>query len=104
MLSNNAFFDEQATRTPAHMQFGGADLGECMTTMGRVPPGDVAAWQREWTTTADRVAAIGDACTAGGHAISAREAYLRASNYYRTSYLMHIGAPTAPEVLAGVRT
>jgi pimeloyl-ACP methyl ester carboxylesterase len=62
-----------------------------MTTMGRVPPGDITAWQREWAATADRVAAIGDACAAGGHAVSAREAYLRASNYYRTSYLMHYG-------------
>ena len=101
MLSTDAFFDEQATRTLAHVQFGGADFGECITTMGRVPPGDVAAWRREWTATADRVAGIADACAASGHAISAREAYLRASNYYRTSYLMDYGAPPAPELVHG---
>ncbi|MBX3744868.1 MAG: alpha/beta fold hydrolase [Verrucomicrobiae bacterium] len=69
--------------------------------MARVLPGDAGSWQREWTVTADRIAAIGDACAARGHAVSAREAWLRASNYYRTSYLMHYGAPTAPEVLHG---
>jgi pimeloyl-ACP methyl ester carboxylesterase len=93
MLSKDPFFDEQAMRTLAHTQFGGADFGECIETMQRVPPGDAAAWHREWTATADRVAAIGDACDAAGHHTSAREAYLRASNYYRTSYLLLYGKP-----------
>ena len=99
MLSTDPFFDEQANRTLAHTQFGGADFGECMVTMQNMPPGDVAGWYREWTATADRVAAIGDACAAAGHVVSAREAYLRASNYYRTSYLMLYGAPPTPELV-----
>jgi hypothetical protein len=98
-LSSDEFFDEQALRTLAHTQFGGADVGECVTTMQRVPPGDRAAWHREWTATADRVAAIGDACAAAGHTVSAREGYLRASNYYRTSYVMLYGAPLAAELV-----
>jgi len=101
MLSTDRFFNEQAMRTLAHVQFSGADFGEVITTMARIPPGDVAAWHRERTTSADRVAAIGDTCAGGGHAVSARGAYLRASNYYRTSYLMHYGAPPSPEVLQG---
>ncbi len=99
MLSTDPFFDQQANRTLMHVQFGGADFGECAVTMQRIPPGDTAAWSREWTVTADRVAAIGDACAAAGRLVSAREAYLRASNYYRTSYLMLFGAPTAPQLL-----
>jgi pimeloyl-ACP methyl ester carboxylesterase len=99
MLSTDAFFEEQAIRTLAHMQFGGADLGECTVTMGCVPAGDALAWHREWTRTADRVAAIADACAAAGHEVSAREAYLRASNYYRTSYLMLFGEPPAPALV-----
>ncbi|MFO1205529.1 MAG: alpha/beta fold hydrolase [Burkholderiales bacterium] len=98
MLSTDTFFDEQAMRTLAHTQFGGADFGECMVTMQRVPPGDTAAWHREWTATAERVAVIGDTCAAAGHAVSAREAYLRASNYYRTSYQMLFGAPVSPDL------
>jgi pimeloyl-ACP methyl ester carboxylesterase len=99
MLSKDPFFDEQAMRTLAHTQFGGADFGECIVTMQQVPPGDMAAWHREWLATADRVAAIGDACAAAGRRVSAREAYLRASNYYRTSYLPLFGAPPAPELV-----
>lgn len=99
MLSTDEFFNEQAMRTMAHALYGGADFGECMVTMQRVPPGDAQAWHREWTATADRVAAIGDACAAAGHTVSAREAYQRASNYYRTSYLLLFGAPTAPALV-----
>jgi pimeloyl-ACP methyl ester carboxylesterase len=98
MLSTDPFFDVEAMRTLAHVQFGGADFGECMVTMQRVPPGDMAAWYREWAATADRVAAIADACAAAGHDVSAREAYLRACNYYRTAYLMMYGAPPKPEL------
>lgn len=86
-------------RTLAHTLYGGADFGECMVTMQRVPPGDVAAWHREWTATADRVAAMADTCAARGHDVSARAAYLRASNYYRTSYLLLYGAPPKPELV-----
>ncbi len=72
MLSTDAFFEDQAMRTLVHVQFGGADFGECMNTMQRVPPGDTAAGHREWTATADRVAAIGDECAGRCHHISAR--------------------------------
>jgi len=99
MLSTDSFFNDQAMRTLVHTQFGGADFGECMLTMSRIPPGDNAAWFSEWRATADRVAAIGDTCAASGHDISAREAYLRAANYYRTANVMLFGAPTAPALI-----
>jgi hypothetical protein len=50
----------------------GADFGECMTTVGRVPDGDVDGWHREWVATGDRIAAIGDASAAAGYPVSAR--------------------------------
>jgi hypothetical protein len=55
MLSANSFFDGAAMRALAHVRFGGADFGECMVTMRRVPPGDMAAWYREWTVTATAI-------------------------------------------------
>jgi hypothetical protein len=100
IFSTDPFFNDRAIQTVAHTQFGGADFGECLHTMACVPPGDGAAWHREWLATADRVAAIGDACAAAGHQVSAREAYLRASNYYRTSYIPLFGAPPAPALVA----
>ena len=65
--------------------YGGADIGEVITTAERITPGDTESWYREWRALADRIAAIADECAADGHAVSANSAYLRASNYYRTA-------------------
>ena len=94
LLSSDPFFEEQSTL--AHALHGGADFGECITTMARVPSGDTQAWRCEWTATAERVAAIGDACAARGHRASAAAAWLRAANYYRTAYLFLYGRPASP--------
>ena len=71
----------------------GADFGECVTTVQRVGAGNTDDWYREWVTTADRIAAIGDASAAAGHRVSAREAYFRAATYYRVAYFPLYGAP-----------
>ena len=42
------------------------------------------------------MAGIGDKSAAAGHAVSGREAYLRASTYYRTSYFPLYGKPVDP--------
>ena len=91
--------DTWTSRTLAHAIYGGADFGECRTTSGRVAIGDADSWYREWNETADRVSAIGEASEAKGHKVSAREAYLRASNYYRTSYPFFYGAPVDPRLV-----
>ncbi|MEO8508686.1 MAG: hypothetical protein ABI593_13750 [Betaproteobacteria bacterium] len=68
--------------------------------MQRVPPGDTAAWARERATTADPIAAIGDACAAAGHVVSAHDAWLRAANYCRASYMFLYGNPVPPALVA----
>ncbi|HET9006119.1 MAG TPA: dipeptidyl aminopeptidase [Actinomycetes bacterium] len=62
--------------------YGGGDVGELLGTVDRISDGDADSWCEQWTATADRVATIADGCAAGGHRISARAAYLRASVYY----------------------
>src|SRR3954451_6652351 len=73
---------------------GGADFGECAQAIERVGDGGAEAWHREWCATADGLVEAGDASAAAGHAVSAREAYLRATTYYRTAYYPLYGAPT----------
>ncbi|WP_280433225.1 alpha/beta hydrolase family protein [Nocardia brasiliensis] len=63
----------------------GPPLGVGLATARRIDDGDESAWLREWRATAERVHAIGSDCLAKGHRVSAREALLRASNYYRTA-------------------
>jgi hypothetical protein len=88
--------DDWTHRALAHAVYGGADFGECTTTSRRIAEGNGDSWYREWIGTAERVCAIAEASEAKGHKVSAREAYLRASNYYRTSYPFFYGAPVDP--------
>ncbi|WP_406315174.1 hypothetical protein OHA77_00300 [Streptosporangium sp. NBC_01639] len=78
--------DLVSTRT-AHLflQDGGADLDEVLVTARAISDGDEAAWHREWKATAARVHELGSSSLTAGHRLSAREALLRASNYYRTA-------------------
>ncbi|WP_405593222.1 alpha/beta hydrolase family protein [Streptomyces sp. NBC_01092] len=84
-LFDDVAFSFQALRTAGHAAYAGADLGEVLVTCRNIPDGDEQAWYREWTALAERLHRIGDEVLASGHRVSAREALLRASNYYRTA-------------------
>jgi hypothetical protein len=64
---------------------GGADIGECFMTVPLIAPGDHDSWHDAWRKTADRAFAAAERSEAAGHLVSAREGYLRAVTYYRTS-------------------
>lgn len=99
VLFDNPLFDGQLLRALGHASSGGADIGECLMTASRITSSDPASWQNEWTATADRISALAESSLAIGHQVSAREAFLRASNYYRAAYLFHFQAPVSPDLL-----
>lgn len=84
-LFENESFSFETLRTAGFANFGGADLGEVIVTANAIPEGDEDAWLTQWEATAARVANIGEQSLAAGHRVSAREAFFRASNYYRTA-------------------
>ncbi|MER7850434.1 alpha/beta hydrolase [Kitasatospora sp. NPDC096077] len=84
-LYEDESFSFEALRAAGFANDGGADLGEVLTTLRAIPEGDEDAWLRQWRRTAQRVHAIGTDALTAGHRVSAREALLRASNYYRTA-------------------
>ena len=70
---------------------GGSDINECFATAARIRAGDYESWHQEWSRTARRIHQIAEQCIAHGHAVSARQAFLRASNYYRCAeFFMHM--------------
>ncbi|MGQ9625878.1 MAG: alpha/beta hydrolase family protein [Anaerolineae bacterium] len=79
-----------------------ADIGECLETASRIKAEDISSWWQEWLKTAERVRGYGDKSLAWGHKISAGEAYLRASNYYRAA-LMYYAEPEDPELLEATK-
>jgi pimeloyl-ACP methyl ester carboxylesterase len=95
----NEQFSFEALRAAGFAVYGGADLGEVLVTAQRVKDGDVASWHRAWKATAERVHQTGSQALAAGHRVSAREALLRASNYYRAAEFFLREHPAAdPEV------
>ena len=84
-LFDDASFSFEALRAAGFANYSGADLGEILATAHAIPDGDEATWHRQWKATAERVEEIGRKALADGHGVSAREALLRASNYYRTA-------------------
>ena len=93
---HDELFDAQFVRALAYARHGGADVGECFGTAARIGKTDGELWHREWTRTAQRVQDAADRSLADGHLTSAREGYLRASNYHRTAGLFLMGAPVDP--------
>ncbi|MFD7030718.1 alpha/beta hydrolase family protein [Streptomyces sp. NPDC059917] len=90
------FFPEHPTfwfetlRMFGHIAYGGADFGEVAGTAGRITAGDYDSWHDHWLATAERVDGEARASLEGGHAVSARDAFLRASNYYRSAeFFLH---------------
>jgi Esterase FrsA-like len=85
LFFNDDGFSYELLRAVGYSSYGGADIGECLETASRIPEGDFVGWYRAWKHTADRVSAIGERALHQGHKVSARDAYLRAANYYRTA-------------------
>ena len=96
---NNELFDGQLLRAVAHTYYGGADLGECLATANRINEGDTESWYQEWTKTAERLYKLGQESLATGSRVSAREAFLRSANYFRTAYIFMMKEPVDPRLV-----
>ncbi|MQA75191.1 MAG: alpha/beta fold hydrolase [Solirubrobacterales bacterium] len=92
-LSDKPIYETFGTRALFQATYGGADFGECQQAIARVGDGDYDAWHREWTALADGLVASAERSAAAGHRVSAREAYVRATTYYRVGYYPLYGAP-----------
>ena len=64
---------------------GGAATGEMFYAASQIEDGNFASWNKEFSELAGRVAARAEISLARNHAVSARQGFLRASNYYRWS-------------------
>jgi pimeloyl-ACP methyl ester carboxylesterase len=79
-------------------EYGGALFGEVLAMAGNIKAGDYDSWYEANNSVADRVSAEGEAQLAKTHRISARDSFLRAANYYRSSEFFLHGTPDDPRV------
>jgi len=89
----------QALRAISQACEGGADIGECLSTVYRITEGDDESWYREWLRTAQRVEIMAQDFQDQDDQIGARECYFRASNYYRSAeFFLHTN-PHDPRIV-----
>jgi dienelactone hydrolase len=79
-------FDIQLQRTAAKAPYGCCDLGEVFAIAARITVGDYDSWYREWFAAGESNQKLAEKEAASGREESARQAYLRASEYYRSAY------------------
>ncbi|MET0745025.1 MAG: alpha/beta hydrolase, partial [Microvirga sp.] len=82
---------------------GGPELGVVQATCAGIVDGDEESWYSGWSATAGRLVQEGDTSAQGGHAVSARESYLRACVCYSAAYHPLFGAPVDPRLLEAFR-
>jgi pimeloyl-ACP methyl ester carboxylesterase len=93
-------YDGQFLRTLDHAPLG-AQIGEAWAIAAAIRVGDAASWYNAWSSYADRLYDLAVKSHAAGHWVSARNAFLRASNYYRTAYIFMFALPIDPRVIEG---
>jgi len=100
-VTRNIFFEdplfEEFALRPLIMD--GCPHGEISTTTSLIEEGDRDSWYLQWTATPERVAGYADESARADHIISASDAYLRASSYYRAAYLPLYGSPVDPRLV-----
>ena len=90
LIFEDASFSFELARAMGYSYSGGADVGECLSTAQRIKDGDDQSWYDEWLATANRLYNFAQQMEKEGNIVSAREAYFRASNYYRAAgFYMH---------------
>ena len=97
LFANDTSFWYETLRILGHTAYGGADIGEVLTTAQAITAGDYDSWHDEWLATANWVAAEAEKALAAGHHISARDGLMRANNYYRAAEFFLHGNRDNPE-------
>lgn len=98
-LFSNEDFDGNFDRTLYGAYYGTADLGEAFATGRAIGKPTADSWHQHWLERAEQVRGDADTSRTDGHRISARDGYLRASEYFRQSYFFLRHDPTDTRLL-----
>ena len=90
-------------RNLGFVYYGGADIGDMMATVPEIVEGNFESWFVAFDKRGKRVLARADADFGAGHLVSAREAYLRASTYFRMAEFYLHGNPDDPRIISESR-
>lgn len=98
-FQNDPQFEFEFMRTMGQTSYGAAEIGECLATAGRITEGDYNSWHTEWCDTAQWLFERSSDAEPR-HPITARDGFLRASNYFRTAEFFLHGNPDDPRIIS----
>ncbi|HZG84046.1 alpha/beta hydrolase family protein [Paenibacillus sp.] len=78
-------FSYQVVRMASQSLFGGGEFNEILEAAGQIKPGDYESFHRAWAGLGHRVLSEANKALDEGHTITARAAFLRAANYFRSA-------------------
>lgn len=95
----DAGFDFETRVVLGQVTYGAADCGEVLATIGLIEDGNAASWVAAWSGLGDRLAALAEGSDAGGHRVSAANAWLRAAVAYAATLNVLAEGGTLDELL-----
>ncbi len=95
-----ADYDGQLVRSLSAAHAGSADLGEVFAAARRVGPPEAGRWHGAWLAAAGRAESTARDALAAGRRVTARGAFLRASEYYRQAFYFIRGELDDPRLHA----
>jgi dienelactone hydrolase len=93
LFADDAQFWFETERAFGAAEYGASLFGEVLAAASRIAPGDYDSWYEAWNGMADRLAKEAADQLVRGHRISARDNFLRATNYYQVSEFFLHGRP-----------
>ena len=96
---DDPLLDGQVLRLVGSAVHGGADVQEVLTAAATVKADDLGTWYDAFNALAERTLALAD----GADDRSARQAELRAANYFRAAGSMLMGVPLDPRLVESNR-
>lgn len=103
LYSDDAEFDQQLQRTVAKASSRACDVGEVFAIAHRIEPGNLDSWHDEWFAAGESNRQLAQASEAAGCVRDATDAYLRASECYRSAYFFCRRDPHGAQLLESFR-
>ena len=97
-LSPDSGFHYEILRTLAHARYYGADVGEVLQAAQDIEPGNFESFSKAFDALATRVYSQAEKIDQSKYPVSARDAYFRASNYFRAADFYLHGKSEDPRI------
>jgi pimeloyl-ACP methyl ester carboxylesterase len=102
-IFKDEMFEAQWLRAAGHGSYEAAEIAECLEVARQIGGADRERWFAAWSGFASRLFEAAERSERAGHSVSARGAYLRASNYWRAAWTFLFQAPIEARALDAYR-